>query len=76
MLTFTKAAKKHIQEQVHKEAGKHFRLWVKTTGCSGYMYMPEIINEPKQGDIEVGHIDDVKIFLDPKAADIPNSGAF
>ena len=70
MLTFTDTAKQHIKEQVQKEAGKHFRLWVKTTGCSGYMYMPEIVAAPKEGDLEVCSIDEVTIYLDPAAVDL------
>lgn len=69
-ITFTQAAKEHIKTQVQKEAGEHFRLWIKTTGCSGYMYMPEIVPAPKEGDIELDDIDGVKIFLDGNAADI------
>lgn len=70
MITFTNAAKKHIKDQVQKEAGNHFRLWVKTTGCSGYMYMPEIVDEPKPNDVEVAELDGIKIYLDQDAVAI------
>lgn len=70
MITFTKAAQSHIKEQVLKESGNHFRLWIKSTGCSGYMYMPEIINDPNENDVEVDQVDGVKIYIDSKAVDI------
>src|ERR1700730_11432013 len=70
MITFTQAAKKHITEQVQQGRGQHFRLWVKVTWCSGFMYMPEIVASPKENDLQIGEIGDVKIYLDKAAAEI------
>jgi len=54
MLRFTEAAAKHIQLMLkNKGAGAALHLRVKETGCSGYMYVPEIVFEKKSTDILV-----------------------
>lgn len=70
MITFTDAAKEHIKESVSKETGNCFRLWIKTTGCAGYMYMLEITEEPKENDVKVTEIDGINVYLDKDAIDI------
>lgn len=67
ILTLTDAAKRHILKSVAKEGGGHFRLWIKTTGCSGYMYMPEVVDAPQPDDVEVDQIDGVNIYLSSDA---------
>ena len=64
MMTVTAAAKKHIQNML-KNNGENalFRLWVKKTGCSGYMYQPEIVYAKKETDIEV-RVSDLFIYID------------
>jgi iron-sulfur cluster assembly protein len=54
LLTFTDAAIHHIQKLL-KNKGDHvaLRLAVKKTGCSGYMYVPEIVTEKKETDAVV-----------------------
>lgn len=54
IITLTDSAKHHIQKMLEKK-GKNavFRLSLKKTGCSGYRYMPEIVFEKKESDIEV-----------------------
>lgn len=70
ILTFTDKAKKHIKASVEKAGGGHFRLWIKVTGCSGYMYMPEIVSMSQEHDLLVGQIDEVNIYLANDAVDI------
>jgi iron-sulfur cluster assembly protein len=54
MISFTEAAKSHIENML-KNRGNNaaFRLSIKKTGCSGYMYVPEIVTEKKESDIEL-----------------------
>lgn len=40
-----------------------FRISVKKTGCSGYMYVPEIVNTKKETDIEIRE-PDLLIYID------------
>lgn len=52
ILTFTDAAILHIQNILTKHPSESmFRLSIKETGCSGYMYVPEIVQVQKPDDI-------------------------
>ena len=70
MLTFTDAAIKHIQTLL-KNKGEHaaFRLSVKETGCSGYMYVPEIVLQKKETDSELAIVD-FMVYIDHDALPI------
>jgi iron-sulfur cluster assembly accessory protein len=49
MITFSKAAQDHILSMVDKHGAEHvFHLSIKETGCTGLMYVPQII---KRADI-------------------------
>lgn len=67
MMTLTAAAKEHIQKLLEKKGeNAAFRLSVKQTGCSGYMYAPEIVFEKKENDIEITG-NDFLFYLDQNA---------
>lgn len=68
MITLTEAALNHIQKMlINRGSNAAFRLSVKKTGCSGYMYVPEIVIEKKETDVEM-HDGDVLIYIDHDAA--------
>ncbi len=70
MLDISPTAIQFIKQQIEKsKEGKHFRLSIKQTGCSGWMYVPDIVNEPKVDDIVVDSIKDFKVYLDAKSFD-------
>jgi iron-sulfur cluster assembly protein len=53
MITLTESAVAHIQTMLkNKGENAAFRLSIKKTGCSGYMYVPEIVNAKNENDIE------------------------
>lgn len=67
MITLTEAAAAHIGSMINKKGDKAaFRLAVKKTGCSGYMYMPEIVDEKKSSDYEVIALG-ITIYIDHDA---------
>ncbi|OGT33627.1 MAG: hypothetical protein A3C44_01765 [Gammaproteobacteria bacterium RIFCSPHIGHO2_02_FULL_39_13] len=70
MIILTNSAKAHIQNMLEKK-GKNavFRLSIKKTGCSGYQYQPEIVNEKNELDIEIRE-SDLPIYIDSTVADI------
>ncbi|MCX7125661.1 MAG: iron-sulfur cluster assembly accessory protein [Gammaproteobacteria bacterium] len=75
MITLTAAAKQHIKIML-MEVGAlattktAFRLSVKQTGCSGYMYVPEIVeHKKKETDIEI-KTPDLLIYIDTESAEI------
>lgn len=68
-LTLTDNAIQHIQSMIDKRAhAVGFRLDVKQTGCSGYMYLPEIIDAVQEGDIEL-NIAPFRVFIASRALD-------
>lgn len=68
MITVTEAAKAHIKKMlINRGENPAFRLSVKKTGCSGYMYVPEIVNAKKESDIEMRD-GDLLIYIDHSSA--------
>lgn len=68
MIKLTDSAISHIQTMLkNKGENAAFRLSIKKTGCSGYMYVPEIVTEKKESDIEVRQ-SNLIIYIDNDAA--------
>jgi iron-sulfur cluster assembly accessory protein len=63
-ITFTAAAKEYIKKALSKQANAKFRLSVKKTGCSGYSYLPTVVEEIKSGDVMVDAGDGLTIYVD------------
>lgn len=54
MVNFTYAAIQHIQSMLKtRPQTAAFRLSLKKTGCSGYMFIPEIVEQKKESDLEM-----------------------
>ncbi|MDX1451142.1 MAG: iron-sulfur cluster assembly accessory protein [Oleiphilaceae bacterium] len=50
-ITVTDAAIAHIQRELAKaDDASVFRLYLETSGCSGYMYETELVSAPQQED--------------------------
>lgn len=68
MITLTDAAKAHIQMMLKsKPENAVFRLSIKKTGCSGYQYVPEIVETKNETDIVVS-VADFTVCIDEKSA--------
>lgn len=69
MITITEEAAKHIQQQLDKRGhGQGMRLGVKKSGCTGFMYVVDYVDEANANDnVYEGH--GVKIFVDPDSLD-------
>lgn len=66
MITLTEAAaNKMLQSLQIRESGVGIRLGVKTTGCSGLMYILEFVDTPTDEDL-VYLINGVQIFVNRK----------
>ncbi len=63
----TPAAAKHFAKQLEKEHADAVRLSVKESGCTGFMYVMDLVNEPSDGDLVLDVSDQVKVFLDQKS---------
>lgn len=72
ILVLTNTAVQHIKSIMSRRgSGIGFRVSIKKTGCSGYMYVPEIVDSVKEGDIKVDtNTDDLQIFIDPQCVEI------
>ncbi len=66
VLSFTAKAIEHINKSLVKLPQGGFRLSIKKTGCSGWQYLPEILREPKSGDIEYITAEGLRVFVDSK----------
>ena len=65
IVTLTEKAIQHIRKILSdKPTGAAFRLSVKQTGCSGYMYQPEVVTSKKENDIAMP-IADFTVYIDP-----------
>jgi iron-sulfur cluster assembly accessory protein len=53
-VTVTDTAHKHILKEIAKsEEASAFRLFLQTSGCSGFMYETELANAPSEGDLVI-----------------------
>lgn len=52
-VSFSEAACAHIEKEIARNGGnKFFRLYLQTSGCSGYMYETELVDAPAEGDVQ------------------------
>lgn len=65
MITVSASAATYIQQMISKEHGIGLRLSIKKTGCSGYSYTPQIVQEKNKTDIEIPIAENnLKIWID------------
>ncbi|HSW69193.1 MAG TPA: iron-sulfur cluster assembly accessory protein [Gammaproteobacteria bacterium] len=65
LITLTDSAIVHIKSMLEKHPGGiGFRLSIKKTGCSGYAYVPDIIEQVKENDMHFSQ-DNLEIYVDP-----------
>jgi len=53
IVTVTDSAKKHFSKMLKSSDNKLIRLSTKVSGCSGYAYVLDTVEEKKEADIEV-----------------------
>ena len=61
----TAAASSYIKKALEKNAGAGLRVSIKKTGCSGYSYLPAIVDTVKADDVVIQAAEGVTVFLDP-----------
>lgn len=65
VITITDAAATHIKNMMDKRGGgAGFRLSIKKTGCSGYSYVPDIIDQVNPNDIHFVAADQLDVYVD------------
>lgn len=63
MLEISDKAIQYLKKMLAREQAKVFRLSVKQTGCSGWMYLPEIIQAANETDILVSDKADFSVYV-------------
>ena len=63
-VSVTKAAAAHLLKQVQGKGMSAVRLSVKESGCTGYSYVMEEVNAPRDGDITVTACAGLTLFID------------
>lgn len=65
LIMFSDAAVAHIKQMLIKQTNSiGFRLSIKKTGCSGYAYVPVMIEKPIAGDIHFMAQDQLPVYVD------------
>jgi iron-sulfur cluster assembly protein len=68
IVQFTENAIAHIHKVIDlRGSGSGFRLSVKKTGCNGYMYQPEVVDQHQEGDHHLLLADDLSVYIDAGA---------
>jgi iron-sulfur cluster assembly accessory protein len=63
-IVLTDAASIYIKKMLEKKQGAGFRLSIKKTGCSGYSYMPEVIETVNTNDVVIETANGVMVYMD------------
>lgn len=51
-ISVSASAAEHIKKEIDKKGGdKAFRLYLQTSGCSGFMYETQLVDDAEDGDI-------------------------
>ncbi len=67
-VSFSDVAIAHVAKKVAKQEGATgLRMSVKKAGCSGYMYVTDIVDAAKPEDLSFELNDSVKLFIDKKS---------
>ena len=66
-VSLTKNAAEHVNKYLEERgSGVGIRLAIKTTGCSGLMYVLEPVDEPQPEDIQFTS-EGIDVYVDPKS---------
>jgi iron-sulfur cluster assembly accessory protein len=71
IIQITEAAADHLKKIIEQSGdGNAIRLSIKKTGCSGYMYVPEVVQQQRAGDLKIANPYGFDIFLDAQCEKI------
>jgi iron-sulfur cluster assembly accessory protein len=68
-LTMTEKAIRHFRRQLQNRNETAIRLWVKESGCSGYMYEMDFVTHGEDDD-KIFQFDDVTLYVSRQALPI------
>ncbi len=68
-ISVTATARKHLVEQIAQSGRRYVRLGVKESGCNGYMYILDYVEQPTDRDQAFQVADDLAIYI--SESDLP-----
>jgi len=66
-VSVTDQAARHFVGQLASSEANGVRLSVKESGCTGYMYVMDLVASPEQDDLVLDVTEGLKLFLDKKS---------
>lgn len=71
IIAFTPSAAEHIQQLIHQTPGcKGFKLSIKKGGCTGFSYVPELVEIVTETDLHWIDPAGFSVFIDPKTMEM------
>ena len=67
VVTVSPAALEHFRRQITREPGKSVRLSVKKSGCTGFMYVVDMVDQGAEGDLHYQLDDQVELLVDSES---------
>ena len=64
VVSVTPAALEHFRRQVNREPGKSVRLSVKKSGCTGFKYVVDMVEQGAEDDLRYQLDDQVQLLVD------------
>ena len=64
LVTVTPAALQHLRRQLEAQAGKAVRLSVKKSGCTGFMYVIDMVDQAAENDLHYRLDEAVELLID------------
>lgn len=64
LVTVTPAALQHLRRQLAAQAGKAVRLSVKKSGCTGFMYVIDMVDQAAESDLHYRLDEAVELLID------------
>ena len=68
-ISVTPSAQDHIAKQIEKSGGRCLRLGIKESGCNGYMYTLDYIDQPAPADHEFSIREGLNLYV--SESDLP-----
>ncbi|EED35995.1 ATPase [Luminiphilus syltensis NOR5-1B] len=57
----------HLKQQLERFGGRGVRLSVKESGCTGYMYVMDQVEQSEAGDVVMNLDNGLELYIDPES---------
>ncbi len=64
-LRVSEAAANHLKNQLQRHGGRGVRVSVKESGCTGYMYVMDEVEQSEDGDLVMALDNGLELYIDP-----------